>query len=97
MERDKVIWNLEEVHPEGGRGNALAIRIWQLETPRDREERDRRCVCVTTHPWGVLGGGEHNTVGVANALAARGHVALTFALPSSGLVWGTVRQPFPEP
>ena len=87
MDRRKVVWNLEQVQPEGGgEGSVLAVRVWRL----DEKEKEDPVVCVTTHPWGVLGGGEHNTVGVAHALAARGHIALTFTLPNSGLVWGTL-------
>ena len=82
MALNKVVWNLEELE-EGG----LRVRVWRLE---DKESVEEPLVCVTTHPWGVLGGGEHNTIGVAQALAARGHIALTFTLPNSGLVWGTL-------
>lgn len=44
---------------------------------------------VTVHPWSALGGGEHNTVGVARELASRGGLrCLTFQLRGGSSLWG---------
>jgi len=43
---------------------------------------------ITVHPWATLGGGEHNTRGIAQALARSGLRTLTFQLHSSSAVWG---------
>ena len=72
-------------------GGTIRVRSWlPAEHGDDHVPADRRPVFVTVHPWAVLGGGEHNTIGVAQFLAARhGSIALTFKLRSSGMVWGT--------
>lgn len=43
---------------------------------------------VTVHPWAALGGGEHNTRGIARSLAQSGLRALTFQLLSCSAMWG---------
>jgi alpha/beta superfamily hydrolase len=43
---------------------------------------------VTVHPWATLGGGEHNTRGIAQSLAQSGLRALTFQLLSCSAAWG---------
>mmetsp|Transcript_7611 Transcript_7611/g.13432 ORF Transcript_7611/g.13432 Transcript_7611/m.13432 type:complete len:257 (+) Transcript_7611:127-897(+) len=53
---------------------------------------------VTVHPWSALGGGEHNTIGIASHIThATGQKdassggqwrVITFTLKSSGAVWG---------
>jgi len=45
---------------------------------------------LTVHPWAVLGGGEHNCLGVARELAAAGLRALTFEMRSSSATWGVL-------
>lgn len=51
---------------------------------------------VTIHPWAPLGGGEHNTIGIARHISMHptlndktaGWRVITFNLHSSGAVWG---------
>jgi len=44
---------------------------------------------VTVHPWATLGGGEHNTAGLAEALACTsGARAFTFQMRSGSGLWG---------
>ncbi len=43
---------------------------------------------VTVHPWATLGGGEHNTYGLAQKLAALGMRTISFDLISSTAVGG---------
>lgn len=48
-----------------------------------------RGTIVTVHPWAALGGGEHNTVGIARRIANEGGWrVVTFALESKGALWG---------
>lgn len=47
-------------------------------------------VVVTVHPWAALGGGEHNTIGLARELSKRGAIALSFDMRSSSMVWGVL-------
>ena len=59
---------------------------------------DVRGSIVTVHPWGALGGGEHNTVGLARRIAAArrregtdgagGWRVVTFALRARHALWG---------
>lgn len=48
---------------------------------------------VTVHPWATLGGGEHNTIGMAKYITSQSESnhkwrVITFTLQSSGAVWG---------
>ena len=45
---------------------------------------------ITVHPWAPLGGGEHNTVGIAEHLSRHGLRGITFQLRSSFMVWGVL-------
>lgn len=57
-----------------------------------------RGTIVTVHPWSALGGGEHNTIGIARHITNTspkseqkdicGWRVITFTLKSSGAVWG---------
>lgn len=43
---------------------------------------------VTVHPWSFLGGGEHNTIGLARNMSTRGWRVITFKLKSTPLYLG---------
>ncbi len=43
---------------------------------------------VTVHPWSFLGGGEHNTIGLARNLSTKGWRVITFTLKSTPLYLG---------
>ena len=45
---------------------------------------------VTVHPWAPLGGGEHNTAGIARTFAEHGVRAVSFDMSSSFMVWGVL-------
>lgn len=65
-------------------GNKLKVHQWEIITPSkdtvttaaasampSDNESCRNLTIVTVHPWAALGGGEHNCVGVAQALVSR--------------------------
>ena len=43
---------------------------------------------VTVHPWSFLGGGEHNTIGLARNISTKGWRVITFTLKSTPLYLG---------
>jgi len=43
---------------------------------------------VTVHPWAFLGGGEHNTIGIARDISSKGWRVITFKLKSMPLYLG---------
>ncbi len=43
---------------------------------------------VTVHPWSFLGGGEHNTIGLARNMSTKGWRVITFTLKSTPLYLG---------
>lgn len=43
---------------------------------------------VTVHPWSFLGGGEHNTIGIADKMSTKGWRVITFTLKSAPLYLG---------
>ena len=62
----------------------LRVHVWEPLA------RAAALTIVTVHPWAPLGGGEHNTRGVARALANAGIRALSFEMSSSSMVWGVL-------
>ena len=73
---------IEEVATPSG---PISVRCWD---PAPDLVQD--LVVVTVHPWAPLGGSENNTIGIAEALAAKGLRTLTFNLRSSSMVWGVL-------
>lgn len=43
---------------------------------------------VTVHPWSFLGGGQHNTIGIARGISTKGWRVITFTLKSMPLYLG---------
>jgi len=68
-------------HSVDTRGGNLEIHQWGDQGA---------LTAVTVHPWAPLGGGEHNTIGLAQAFAAAGIRSLSFNLRSSSMVWGVL-------
>ena len=68
---------IEEVATPSG---PISVRCWE---PAPDLVQD--LVVVTVHPWAPLGGSENNTIGIAEALAAKGLRTLTFNLRSSSM------------
>eukprot|EP00584_Thalassiosira_punctigera_P006426 CAMPEP_0172534886 /NCGR_PEP_ID=MMETSP1067-20121228/7100_1 /TAXON_ID=265564 ORGANISM="Thalassiosira punctigera, Strain Tpunct2005C2" /NCGR_SAMPLE_ID=MMETSP1067 /ASSEMBLY_ACC=CAM_ASM_000444 /LENGTH=257 /DNA_ID=CAMNT_0013319743 /DNA_START=81 /DNA_END=854 /DNA_ORIENTATION=+ len=72
---------------------AINAHIFEPKLPGEGSASVRGTI-VTVHPWAALGGGEHNTIGIArhitNSSSKLGHGwrVITFSLKSSGAVWG---------
>ena len=68
------------------RGGTLKIHRWEPAV----SQTSPPLTVVTVHPWAPLGGSEYNCIGIARALAAAGHRAVTFNMRSSSMVWGVL-------
>ena len=66
---------------------AVHVRCWESSSS---EATTMALTVVTVHPWATLGGGEHNCLGIAKLLAAKGVRTLTFDLHASSMVWGVL-------
>ena len=66
------------------RAGTLRVHVW---TPAVQVAA---LTVVTVHPWAPLGGGEHNTQGIAKAQAEAGVRSVSFEMSSSSMVWGVL-------
>lgn len=72
-------------HDVPTRGGTLHVNAWEPLV-----QVATALTIVTVHPWAPLGGGEHNTRGIAQAFAKAGIRALSFEMSSSSMVWGVL-------
>ena len=71
-------------HDVETRAGTLRVHAWMPSTLA------AAITVVTVHPWAPLGGGEHNTQGIARALSEAGVRAVSFEMSSSSMVWGVL-------
>lgn len=73
----------------------IEVHVFEPSSSGDEDSGDITGTIVTVHPWATLGGGEHNTVGLARhitgqSLAKKKWRVITFTMKSSGAVWGVL-------
>jgi len=75
----------------------IEVHVFEPPTPYDEDECGITGTIVTVHPWATLGGGEHNTIGLAKCITTQCSNqkwrVITFTLESNplwrgGTVWG---------
>lgn len=74
----------------------IEVHVFEPSSSGDEDSGDITTgTIVTVHPWATLGGGEHNTIGLARhitgqSLAKKKWRVITFTMKSSGAVWGVL-------
>ena len=72
----------------------IEVHVFEPPTTTNNEDScEITGTIVTVHPWAALGGGEHNTIGIARYITAQSESkrkwrVITFKLRSGTAVWG---------
>eukprot|EP00956_Cyclotella_meneghiniana_P029012 scaffold69200_cov62-Cyclotella_meneghiniana.AAC.2 len=71
----------------------IEVHVFEPSPSVNNDSREATGTIVTVHPWATLGGGEHNTIGLARHITSQSSPkkqwrVITFTMKSSGAVWG---------